>query len=62
MNTHNAEKRVCVNMQSHVNIRCHLKTVQAVSTNFGDSPRTYCLQKNLFLKMSASPWETDGME
>ena len=27
-------------MQSYVNIRCHLETFQALSTNFGDNPRT----------------------
>ena len=34
-------KCVCINMQSNVNIRCHLETFQALSTNFWDSPRTF---------------------
>ena len=29
----------CPDMQSYVNIRCHLETFQALSTNFGDNPR-----------------------
>ena len=35
----------CAYMQSYVNIRCHLESFQALSTNFGDDPhitRDYC--------------------
>ena len=41
MNINNVEStRVCANMQSYVNIQCHLETFQALSTNFGDRPST----------------------
>ena len=28
----------CADLQSYVNIRCHLESFQALSTNFGDNP------------------------
>ena len=50
MNIHNLENTcVCANMQSFFNIQCHLETFQALSTNFGDNPRTLISLSAMFI-------------
>ena len=49
----------CADMQSYVNIRCHLKTFQALSTNFGDNPRIMLFLPIIFSYVAKDYYESN---